>query len=568
MALTQRLEFRQSQSLVMTPQLMQAIKLLQLSNLDLSAFVEEELERNPLLERASDGVEAPVAGEPAEDGQVDFADLGAVHGDDPAGEPSGSGAETFEPVQEEWMNRDLGSRAEIEQTLDAPLDNVFSEEPAETAARNAQDAAPTAYTEWGGGASNDDSYNLEAFVAAEVTLGSHLAEQLAVAFTAPAQRMIGQYLIDLVDEAGYLPPDLGQAAERLGARESDVEAVLAVLQRFDPPGVCARTLSECLAIQLRELNRYDPAMQALVEHLDLLAKRDIAALRKLCGVDDEDIADMIGEIRRLDPKPGLKFGASRVQTMVPDVYVRPGPDGGWHVELNSDTLPRVLVNQIYYTALSKTIRKDGDKSYFTDCLQNATWLVRALDQRARTILKVATEIVRQQDGFFTYGVAHLRPLNLKAGADADVEPAHDAPDQGGHRGGPWPGARRVRQGRGVAPRGGVRRRGGASRPQLPLERLLEPEAEHAHRRLRRLRAEAKPLPPPGARGGAPLGRRRHGRHRQAEHGGRRARWPVARREPRGRTAHRGRRDRRRLGAHRGQLAGQPHVPLPGRGTHR
>ena len=127
---------------------------------------------------------------------------------------------------------------------------------------------------------------------------------------------------------------------------------------------------------------------------------------------------MIGEIRRLNPKPGLKFGSARTQTMVPDVYVRPGPDGGWHVELNSDTLPRVLVNQTYYTELSKTIRKDGDKSYFTDCLQNATWLVRALDQRARTILKVATEIVRQQDGFFTHGVAHLRPLNLKAVADA------------------------------------------------------------------------------------------------------------------------------------------------------
>ena len=157
-----------------------------------------------------------------------------------------------------------------------------------------------------------------------------------MAFAAPAQRMIGQYLIDLVDDAGYLPTDLGQAAERLGASQKDVDAVVAVLQKFDPPGVCARNLSECLAIQLRELNRYDPAMQALVEHLDLLAKRDITALRKLCGVDDEDITEMIGEIRRLDPKPGLKFGATRMQTVVPDVYVRPGPDGGWHVELNSD----------------------------------------------------------------------------------------------------------------------------------------------------------------------------------------------------------------------------------------
>jgi RNA polymerase sigma-54 factor len=423
MALTQRLEFRQTQSLVMTPQLMQAIKLLQLSNLDLSTFVEDELERNPLLERASDGPEQPVAGEQSAE-RSDYErsdDYGSASdaGGDSSDLADRGGDSSFDgPAPEDWMSDNLGSRSEIEQTFDTGLDNVFSEEPAEAAARNAQDVAPTAYTEWGGGASNDDDYNLEAFVAAEVTLGDHLAEQLAVAFTSQAQRMIGQYLIDLVDEAGYLPADLGDVGDKLGASAEDVALVLATLQTFDPPGVCARNLSECLALQLREQNRYDPAMQALIENLDLLAKRDVASLRKLCGVDDEDLSDMIGEIRRLDPKPGHKFGASRAQTVVPDVYVRPGPDGGWLVELNSDTLPRVLVNQNYYSELSKTIRKDGDKTYFSDCMQNATWLVRALDQRARTILKVATEIVRQQDGFFTQGVAHLRPLNLKAVADA------------------------------------------------------------------------------------------------------------------------------------------------------
>ena len=414
MAITQRLEFRQSQSLVMTPQLMQAIKLLQLSNLDLVAFVEDELERNPLLERASEDGE-PVRGE-----QAGTPAPAPASGDDMAGDASRDGGvgDGFESGSEEWINRDLGSRAEMEQTFDSGLENVFSEEPSEAAARVAQDAAPTAYTEWGGGASNDDEYNLEAFVAAEASLHDHLAEQLAVTITDPARRMIGQYLIDLVDDSGYVPADLGQAAERLGTSVSEVEAVLAALQTFDPPGICARSLSECLAIQLRERDRYDPAMQALVEHLDLLAKRDFASLRRICGVDDEDIADMIAEIRHLDPKPGLKFGATKTQTVVPDVYVRPGPDGGWLVELNSDTLPKVLVNQSYYAELSKTIRKDGDKAYFTDCLQNATWLVRALDQRARTILKVATEIVRQQDGFFAQGVAHLRPLNLKTVADA------------------------------------------------------------------------------------------------------------------------------------------------------
>lgn len=416
MALTQKLEFRQSQSLVMTPQLMQAIKLLQLSNLDLSAFVEEELERNPLLERAGEDADPPAAeGAAARDADSE-GDEASAFGDRGASERTVS--QDSEPAPDEWMNRDLGSRAEIEQTFDSGLENVFPEEPAEAAARTAQDAAPVAFTEWGGGASSDDSYNLEAFVAAEITLGEHLAEQLAVAVTTPAQRMIGRYLIDLVDEAGYLPADLGDAGDKLGAGDSDLAAAVTVLQTFDPPGICARSLSECLAIQLRDKNRYDPAMQALVEHLELLARRDFAALRRICGVDDEDLAEMIGEIRHLDPKPGLRFGAARTQTVVPDIYVRPGPDGGWLVELNSDTLPRVLVNHTYYAELSKTIRKDGDKTYFTDCLQNATWLVRALDQRARTILKVATEIVRQQDGFFAHGIAHLRPLNLKTVADA------------------------------------------------------------------------------------------------------------------------------------------------------
>ncbi len=277
------------------------------------------------------------------------------------------------------------TRTEIEQTLDTGMENVFPEEPADAAARSAQDAAPTAYTEWGGGASNDDDYNLEAFVAAELTLGGHLAEQLAVAFPDPMRRMIGQYLIDLVDDAGYVPADLGDADEKLGISREEVEAVLAVLQKFDPPGVCARNLSECLAIQLRERDRYDPAMQALVENLDLLAKRDIASLRKICGVDDEDIADMIGEIRHLNPKPGLKFGSAKTQSVVPDVYVRPGPDGGWHVELNSDTLPKVLVNQIYYTQLSRrSARMATSPISLIACRMRPGWCARWTSAHGRS----------------------------------------------------------------------------------------------------------------------------------------------------------------------------------------
>jgi RNA polymerase sigma-54 factor len=230
--------------------------------------------------------------------------------------------------------------------------------------------------------------------------------------------MIGRHLLDLVDEAGYLTGDLGAVAERLGAPQSEIEAVLTTLQTFDPPGVCARNLSECLAIQLREQDRFDPAMQTLVVHLDLVARRDLAALRRLCGVDDADLADMIAEIRKLNPKPGLAFGSAVVQPIVPDVFVRVSPEGGWLVELNSDTLPKVLVNQTYYATVSKTAKNDGEKSYLAECLQTATWLMRALDQRAKTILKVSTEIVRQQDAFFAHGVQFLRPLNLKTVADA------------------------------------------------------------------------------------------------------------------------------------------------------
>jgi RNA polymerase sigma-54 factor len=194
--------------------------------------------------------------------------------------------------------------------------------------------------------------------------------------------------------------------------------MLAILQTFDPSGVCARSLTECLSIQLRERNRFDPAMQALVAHLDLLAKRDLPGLKKACGVSEEDLIDMIAEIRHLNPKPGLAFGTTLVQPIVPDVFVRPGADGGFLVELNSETLPKVLVNQSYYAQVAKTARNDKDKTYLADCLQTATWLIRALDQRARTILKVSTEIVRQQDAFFAHGVQHLRPLNLKTVADA------------------------------------------------------------------------------------------------------------------------------------------------------
>ena len=319
-----------------------------------------------------------------------------------------------------WTAELEPSRAAIEERLDTSLENVFPDSDEPQARTAASDLPPV--SEWasvGSGGRDNPDYNLEAFISSEPTLADHLAEQLAlVAALAPAQRLIGAFLIDLVDEAGYITGDLSTVADKLGATPADVDGVLAVIQAFDPPGICARNLAECLAIQLRERDRFDPAMQALIGHIELLAKRDFAALRKICGVDEEDLAEMVAEIRRLNPKPGLKFGSALVQPVVPDIMLRSGPDGGWLVELNTETLPRVLVNQTYYAEVSKSARNPAEKSYLADCMQNATWLVRALDQRARTILKVATEIVRQQDAFFAYGVQHLRPLNLRTVADA------------------------------------------------------------------------------------------------------------------------------------------------------
>lgn len=404
MALSQRLQMRQSQALVMTPQLMQAIKLLQLSNLDLAAYVEGELEKNPLLERA-DG-EPESAESASERAEADF-----------DGGGSGSAAAASADRIDDSLET---SRSAIEERLGTDLENEFPDDSSPSAPRTSADQ-PISPSEWanvGTGGREDGDYNLESFVSAEPTLVDHLAEQLALAVMDPVRRMIGQFLIDMVDEAGYLAGDLSTVAEKLGAPIAEVEAVLAIVQAFDPPGVCARNLTECLSIQLREQDRFDPAMQALVGRLDLLAKRDLASLRRICGVNDDDLTEMIAEIRRLNPKPGLAFGSTTVQPVVPDVYVRQGPDGTYIVELNSDTLPKVLVNQRYHAELTRNANNEGAKAYLAENLQSATWLMRALDQRAKTILKVAMEIVKQQDAFFTHGVQHLRPLNLKTIADA------------------------------------------------------------------------------------------------------------------------------------------------------
>jgi len=414
MALTARLELKAGQQLVMTPQLQQAIKLLQLSNIELNQFVETELERNPLLERDD--------GDPPVNGAAELASANGATANG-AGETSAlngssdtSVAHSDSGADDTWVEMSK-SDADPTGTLDTDYDNVYPD------TSNADFTTDLAGSAWSSARPvssgfTDENTNLEAYVASSLSLKDHLAQQLPLSLTDGADRLIGQYLIDLIDEAGYLNVQLDELADKLGAEPDQITRILGVLQTFDPPGVFARSLADCLAIQLREQNRYDPQIAVLLDNLHLLASHDVGKLRKLVGCDMDELAEMIAEIKQLNPKPGLSFGSEQIQPVVPDVLVRPANDGSWIVELNSDTLPRVLVNRTYYTRVNTSARSDADKDYITDCLNTANWLVKSLDQRARTILRVAEEIVRQQDGFFTHGVQHLRPLNLKTVAEA------------------------------------------------------------------------------------------------------------------------------------------------------
>ena len=388
---SQRLELRQSQALVMTPQLQQAIKMLQLSNIELADFVAAEIEQNPLLEpseREADEV-PPAEGEPPPAVNGSQAALPEALSDAHEGDVAGDAAEHWRDAAGEDGDGSLdrGGDSQLWQT------------------RNA-------------GFQDDDARGIDLAAARPQTLREHLIEQIGADLPDLVDRVIAFYLLDQLDEAGYLRSGLDGAAGRLGCPPARIERVLARLQDFDPPGVFARDLPECLALQLRDRNRLDPAMEALLDNLPLLATRNVAALLRICDVDADDLAEMVAEIKSLDPRPGHAFDPPLAQPVVPDILMRAQPDGSWVIELNADTLPRVLVNNRYYARISGAARSKEEREYLTDRLQAANWLVKSLHQRATTILKVASEIVRQQDGFFRRGVQALRPLILRDIADA------------------------------------------------------------------------------------------------------------------------------------------------------
>ena len=391
MAIAPRLDLRQSQTLVMTPQLRQAIKLLQYSNIEVNAFVDEELERNPLLERDEIG-DAP----PPERAAVDQVIVGNAT---PADAVEAANATTL-PSEDA-----------------APLDNDMAEtfDPGGVA----DGAGMTGRIDGRGGdpGFEGDDRGIEDLEDGRRSLREHLGEQLRLSFADPVDRMIGAHLIALLCPAGRLTADPAAIADAMALPLERVERVRGIMMRFDPTGLFARDLKECLAAQLADRNRLDPAMQTLLDNLELLARRETRKLMALCGVDSEDLADMIGEIRALDPKPGATWDSQTAQLVVPDILMRAGPDGTWLIELNPLTMPRVLVNERFYARVAPRAKKE-ERVFLTERLANANWLVRSLQQRAQTILRVAAEIVRQQDAFLQHGVAYLRPLILRDIAEA------------------------------------------------------------------------------------------------------------------------------------------------------
>jgi RNA polymerase sigma-54 factor len=379
MSLAPRLDLRQSQSLVMTPQLRQAIKLLQSSNLEVAAFVEEELERNPLLERDERPLPGPDAG----------------HRLDPlpaAPEaPDAHAAAVSDALPQEQAG-----------PLDAEWDNVYD-----------CGGYESPYGRGGRADFADDLSGIEDLAAGGRTLREHLGEQVRLTFEDARDRLIAVQMIALLDPAGRLAVEDAAIAQAMGCEVAKVSAVRARMQRFEPAGMFCRSLAECLAVQLAEQNRLDPAMQALLDNLEMLARRDRAGLMQVCGVDAEDLSDMIAELKRLDPKPGARFDAPPAPAVVPDVLMRRAEDGGWILELNPETLPRVLVRRGFYARCQVGTRSKDDRVFLAEKLQSANWLLKSLEQRASTIIKVAQEIVRRQDAFFRHGVEHLRPLILR-----------------------------------------------------------------------------------------------------------------------------------------------------------
>ena len=379
MGLGPSLSIRQTQQLVLTPQLAQAIKLLQLSNLELETYIAEELTKNPLLEaRSGDDEPTQAAEEPAVE---DF---------DSNETPEDPGAD----------NLILGQADD-----DRPLDVDWTTEALET----------DSFSDVVGSGPSDEAFDFDRVEYSAASLAEHLIDQLHGA--SGPEGDLARVIAEMLEETGYLTVPLADIAEMSEAPLQVIERALELVQSLDPAGVGARSLAECLALQAKAADRYDPAMAQLIDNLDLLSKGRTNDLKRICGVDDEDFADMVRELRAYNPKPGCQFSGPAAEDVTPDVFVR-RTRAAYAVELNQATLPRLLVNRRYYQELKSGPQDKRSRAWLSECLQSANWLVKALDQRARTIIKVVSEIVKRQQGFFDRGVSALKPMTLREVAEA------------------------------------------------------------------------------------------------------------------------------------------------------
>jgi RNA polymerase sigma-54 factor len=365
------IQIRQSQQLALTPQLAQAIKLLTLSNVELESAIAEEIAKNPLLEVGSAEESGEAEVQPQEDQAA--------------------------PSLSDEMIPGAGEE-------DRPLDYDFTSEALES-----DSFADVAIASPGGG-----EFDFDRLEAGEASLADHLLAQLHGGSGSTA--LLAEIIVEQLDLNGYLAAPLSQIAADTHSTVEEVERALMLVHQLEPAGVGARNLAECLALQAKAADRYDPAMARLIDNLDLLAKGRMSDLKRICGVDEEDLADMVAELRAYDPKPGSRFSTEGAEQVAPDVFVR-RTRSGFSVELNNAALPRLLVNRNYYQELKSGPQDKGSRAWLSECLASANWLVRALDQRARTIVKVVSEIVKVQAGFFERGPEALKPLTLKQVAD-------------------------------------------------------------------------------------------------------------------------------------------------------
>lgn len=390
-------ELRQSQQLVMTQQLQQSIKLLQLSAIELQEFIDEELEKNPLLTKEDQDSDAPT--------------LPEEMGDEAADAAVSESASEAEVMRGETREIDVSDKDySVTESLE---DESFGGEWTEGDTVRIGEVTAGAHGSAGGYEGDDEGYGVESASAREKTLREHLIEQIHMDIADPVEQRIAEQLTDMLDDAGYLREDTSALADALGLNRAEMDAMIARLQQFEPVGVFARNLSECLKLQLVDMNRFDPMMEILLANLEMIGSGELKALQKKCGVDAEDFAQMLADIRRCNPKPAMGFAVEAPQAVIPDVLVRRAKNGGWHLELNPDALPRVLVNRHYAANVKARAGDKEAKKFMTEQMANANWLIKALDQRANTILKVATEIVTQQDKFLQHGIRFLKPLVLK-----------------------------------------------------------------------------------------------------------------------------------------------------------